>query len=111
LRDLFEITMAKEEELYNEIGGSLKGTELSQMFGKPALKIKGKAFACFFQESMVFKLTGDEHAAAIKLKGAKLFDPSGKGRAMKEWVQVPFAHKAKWEVMAKAAMSYVKKGK
>jgi hypothetical protein len=101
--------MAKEEILYNEIGESLKGVELSQMFGKPALKINGKAFACYFQECMVFKLTGETHAAAIKLKGAKLFDPSGKGRAMKEWVQVPFAHKAKWEELAKEALGYVKR--
>jgi hypothetical protein len=101
--------LAKEEALYNEIGESLKGVEISQMFGKPALKINGKAFACFFQECMVFKLTGDEHAAAMKLKGSVLFDPSGKGRAMKEWVQVPFAHKAKWETLAKSAMAYVKK--
>lgn len=103
------MTMAKEENLYNEIGASIKGAEQSQMFGKPALKINGKAFACYFKECMVFKLTGDEHAAAIKLKGAELFDPSGKGRAMKEWVQVPFAHKAKWPELAKSALSYVKK--
>lgn len=103
--------MAKEENLYNEIGESIEGTEQSQMFGKPALKINGKAFACYFKECMVFKLTGDEHAAAIKLKGSVLFDPSGKGRAMKEWVQVPFTHKAKWPGLAKSALAYVKKGK
>lgn len=101
--------MSKEQDLFNEIGASVKGAEISQMFGKPALKINGKAFACFFQDCMVFKLTGDEHAAAIKLKGAVLFDPAGKGRAMKEWVQLPFAHKAKWNVLADSAMKYVKK--
>jgi hypothetical protein len=103
--------MAKEENLYNEIGESLKGIEISQMFGKPAFKINGKAFAYFFQNCMVFKLSGNEHADAMKLKGSVLFDPSGKGRAMKEWVQVTFAHKAKWEPLAKSAMAYVKKGK
>jgi hypothetical protein len=47
----------------------------------------------------------------LGLKGAKLFDPSGTGRAMKEWVQVPFTHSKKWEKFAKAAFAYVKKGK
>jgi hypothetical protein len=101
--------MSKEQTLYEEIGASMKGVEISQMFGKPALKVNGKAFSCFFQECMVFKLGGDTHAAAMKLKGAVLFDPAGKGRAMKEWVQVPFAHKAKWPELAKAALAYVKK--
>jgi hypothetical protein len=101
--------MSKEQILYEEIGTSIKGAEISQMFGKPALKVKGKAFSCFFENCMVFKLGGETHAAALQLKGAKLFDPSGKGRAMKEWVQVPFAHKSKWKDLAEAAMAYVKK--
>ncbi|HET6992312.1 MAG TPA: hypothetical protein VFJ43_13350, partial [Bacteroidia bacterium] len=96
--------MAKEEIQFKEIGTALKGAEVSQMFGKPALKINGKAFSCLFENCMVFKLTGDTHAAALKLKGAKLFDPSGMGRAMKEWVQVPATHKSKWEELAKVSM-------
>lgn len=99
--------MTKEEKLYTETGQSIKGVEESQMFGKPCFKINGKAFICFFQDCMVFKLTGDEHAAAIKLKGAALFDPSGKGRAMKEWVQVPYEHKGKWKGLAVKALEYV----
>lgn len=103
--------MAKEESLYLGIGQGLKAAEESQMFGKPCFKINGKAFVCFFENDMVFKLKGDAHAEAVALKGAKLFDPSGKGRAMKEWVQVPYAHKGKWEGYAKEAMKYVKAGK
>ena len=99
--------MTKEEKLYTEIGQSLDGAEQSQMFGKPCFKINGKAFVCFFQDCMVFKLTGNDHAAALKLKGAILFDPSGKGRAMKEWVQVPYDHKTKWKSMPQASLDYV----
>jgi hypothetical protein len=101
--------MTKEETLFNEIGASTKGAVISQMFGKPALKVNDKAFACFFENCMVFKLSGDNHVAAMKLKGAQLFDPSGRKRPMKEWVQVPGAHKSKWEEFTKAAMAYVKK--
>lgn len=100
--------MGKEEKLYLKTGSALKGAEESQMFGKPCFKINGKAFTCFFENCMVFKLSGDTHAEAIKLKGAKLFDPSGKGRAMKEWVQMPYAHSAKWSEYVKAAFAYVK---
>ena len=99
----------KEEKLFTEIGTAIKGAEVSQMFGKPALKVKGKAFACFFENEMVFKITGDEHASAIMLSGAKLFDPSKMGRVMKEWVQVPFKHNKEWKALALAAFEYVKK--
>ncbi|WP_276132555.1 hypothetical protein [Polluticoccus soli] len=99
--------MDKEQKLYTEIGNSLKDAVESQMFGKPCFKINNKAFICFFQNCLVCKLTGDEHAAAMKLKGAVLFDPSGKGRAMKEWMQIPYDHKAKWKGFAQAALEYV----
>lgn len=100
--------MTKEETLYTTIGQSLKGTEQSQMFGKPCFKINGKAFVSFFENEMVFKLSGETHKEAVALAGAQLFDPSGKKRPMKEWVQLPYKHKDKWEAFAKAAMQYVK---
>ena len=99
--------MTKEETLYLSIAEKIKGAVQSQMFGKPCLKVNSKAFACFFENEMVFKLNGETHKEALSLDGAKLFDPSGKGRAMKEWVQVPFDYKDKWEKFAKAAFKYV----
>lgn len=101
--------MSKAENLYEEIGRSVKSAEESQMFGKPCFKIKTKAFICFFKDCMVFKLNGDVHKEALGLKGSELFDPSGKGRAMKEWVQVPFTHSGTWKKYAEAALDYVKK--
>ena len=95
------------EKLYTEIGLSLKNSEQSQMFGKPCFKIGGKAFVCFFESCMVFKLTGDTHKEALALKGSVLFDPSGKGRAMKEWIQVPYSSKTKWAGYAEVALKYV----
>ena len=99
--------MTKEEELYIATGQKIKGAVQSQMFGKTCFKIGGKTFVAFFQNEMVFKLTGDEHTKALTLKGAQLFDPSGKKRPMKEWVQVPGAHASKWPELTKAAATYV----
>ena len=100
--------MTKEEKLYTQIGQNMKNVVISQMFGKPCLKINGKAFACFFENEMVFKLSGDAHYEAINLKGSKLFDPSGKNRPMKEWVQVPGTHSEKWEHFAGLSFDYLK---
>jgi hypothetical protein len=99
--------MTKEETFYDSIGTKIRDAEQSQMFGKPCFKINGRAFVCFFQNEMVFKLTGDTHEEAISLNGSKLFDPSGKKRPMKEWVQVSFDYKEKWLKFAKAALKYV----
>lgn len=77
------------------------------MFGKPCFKINGKAFICFFQNEMVFKLPDKIHGEALGLKGSQLFDPSGKKRPMKEWVQVAYANYDKWGSYAKEAMKYV----
>lgn len=91
-------------ELYREIGNSLGGEE-SQMFGKPCFKVNKKAFVCFFQDEMVFKLEGEAHTEALSLAGSKLFDPSGKGRPMKAWVQVSILHSNKWLDFAKSSYS------
>ena len=99
--------MTDEQELFSEIGLSIKNAEQSQMFGKPSFKVNGKAFTCFFQDEMVFKLTDDAHAEALALDGSQLFDPSGKKRVMKEWVQVPCKHKGTWKIYAAEAMKYV----
>jgi hypothetical protein len=99
--------MAKEELAYTAAGESIKKAEASQMFGKPCFKINGKAFMCFFENAAVFKLTDQDHEAAIKLSGSVLFDPSAKGRPMKEWVQVSYKHKDKWNTLATSAAKYV----
>lgn len=96
-----------KEEFYISIGQTIEKAEQSQMFGKPCFKIGGKAFVCFFQNEMVFKLTGEVHSEALSLDGSQLFDPSGKNRPMKEWVQVPFDYSDNWMGYAKLAMEYV----
>jgi len=99
--------MTKEEALYTSIGQKIEDAEQSQMFGKPCFKINGKAFVCFFQNEMVFKLPGNPLKEALSLQGSKLFDPSGKNRPMKEWVQISFNHSDKWSIFAQAAVKFV----
>lgn len=94
------------ENLYLETGAGLNGEE-SQMFGKPCFKINGKAFIAFYENSLVCKLTGNAHTEALSLNNAHLFDPSGKGRPMKEWVQIPYEHHEQWQGFAGSAKAYV----
>lgn len=80
-----------------------------QMFGMPCLKNNGKAFAGFFQDTMVFKLGAPQHAEALALEGSHLFDPSGRDRPMKEWVVIPFEHSSRWLEFAQESLRYVDK--
>ncbi len=83
-------------------------TTSGKMFGMPCLKnSNSKAFAGYFEGTMVFKLGGASHAEALALAGAKLFDPSERGRPMKEWIVVPFEYSSRWLEFARDAFAYV----
>ena len=99
--------MIDAEELFEQIGEGFIGAVKGQLFGKRCFKINGKAFCCFFQNCMVFKMDKEHVSKALVLEGAKLFDPSGKNRPMKEWVQIPIDHKDNWKDYAEYAFKYV----
>ena len=78
----------------------------AKMFGMPSVRGKRQRVSRLLPGSLVCKLNGEAHAAALKLKGAQLFDPSEMNRPMKEWVQIPDAHTAKWKKFAQEALKY-----
>ncbi|MFK7969155.1 MAG: hypothetical protein AB8F95_02255 [Bacteroidia bacterium] len=99
--------MNKEEAQFHAVGENIPEAAKGQLFGKPCYKLNGKAFCCFFKNEMVFKLTGEDHQEALSFDGAQLFDPSGKGRPMKEWVQLPYDYQEHWTRFAESAAEYL----
>jgi hypothetical protein len=83
---------------------------VGQMFGKRCIKVNGQAFIAQHQESVVFKLSGQSHAKALARPGAMLWDPSGKGRPMKEWVAPPASEAAIFSELADASIAYLSGG-
>ena len=83
------------------------GISAGKMFGTPCIKTHGKAFAAFSENAIALKLAGDDHRAALALAGAQLWDPSGKHRPMKEWVQIRFENAHAWAEIAEQALRYV----
>ena len=81
--------------------------ESGQMFGKQCIKVGGKAAVALFKDNLVFKLPAAEVQQALLLEGSELWDPSGKGRTMKEWVQIPIDHEDKFSRLATLAADYV----
>ncbi|HEY6813565.1 MAG TPA: hypothetical protein VI074_12855 [Propionibacteriaceae bacterium] len=75
----------------------------ASMFGMPGIKRRGgKAFCGLYGDDMIFKLADGDHARALGLKGAHLFEPMA-GRPMKAWVQVPPEHESQYGALARAA--------
>jgi hypothetical protein len=95
------------EALVEELAAMNGDIDAGSLFGMPCLKNNGKAFVGSFDGGAVFKLGEPEHEAALGLEGSVLFDPSGKGRPMKEWVVVVVAHRQQWLGFAAAALAYV----
>ena len=84
-----------------------KRAEKAQMFGKQCMKYRGNGFMAFSDGDLVVKLSGQSREDALKLKGSQLWDPSGQGRPMKEWVQVSSAHAARWRDLAEKSIEYI----
>jgi hypothetical protein len=104
--------MATAGEAFDGIADRLAtndGVQRAKMFGMPGLKLGTTAFAGLFGDDMVFKLGAGtkEHADAMKLDGAKTWDPSGQGRPFKDWVQVPSTSLGRWSALADQAFERV----
>ncbi len=95
-----------ETQALNEIAaefGPEEAVASAKWFGLPCLKVSGKVFAAFWQGDLAFKLAGEARAEALRVEGARLFDPRGKGQPMKQWVQIPSAQSSTWRHFARLA--------
>lgn len=78
-----------------------------KLFGKECAKCDGAAFILYFRGDIVFRL-GEARAAALAAgAGGQLFDPSGKGRPMKAWVQLDSRHRRIFKPLSDEAKGFV----
>ena len=78
----------------------------SKVFGMPCVKRAGRVIFGLSRTGMVFKLTDPEtHARALSVRGAHLFDPSGRGEVFRQWVVIPPEGAAEWEPFAAEAVA------
>jgi hypothetical protein len=100
---------ARYDELADDLAAQNDDVVLGQMMGMPAIKRAGKMIGGFApkEDAMVFKLPdAAKREAALALEGAHLFDPSERGRPMKEWVAVPADHADRWAELAQQALRH-----
>lgn len=90
----------------DELRADAPSMEASQMFGKPCARLAGqKPVLSWFQGAMVFRL-GAERANQLIAAHSECvaFDPSGKGRPFKDWVQVARSPEINWRPLALEAL-------
>lgn len=101
--------ITENHKYFNYLIEEINDTELSNMFGKPCGKINKKAFVAFFEDEMVFKIGREEIKDLLKkYKGSMNWDPSGKNKAMKDWIQIPQEYKSDWNELMKKAIKFQK---
>ncbi|HXT14907.1 MAG TPA: TfoX/Sxy family protein [Gemmatimonadaceae bacterium] len=87
---VFSKPAAATLDAFERATGSVERAERRTMFGYPSLFLGGNMMACVFQDRIMVRLSEADRAAAMKIPGAKPFEPSP-GRAMKEYVDFPRA--------------------
>ncbi len=85
--------MTHESEAYRKLVESLLASDPAvsdaQMMGMPALKHGAKMFGGAHEGALVLKLGRDRADELIESGRAEPFDPSGRGRPMKDWAKLP----------------------
>ena len=94
-------------KIFEQLAEHFADSQPKQMFGKKCLYCRGKAFVAIQGDRVAFKLPEAAVKKALGIKGATLWDPSGKGRPMREWVAVPVGAGFKPMLLARQAHDYL----
>lgn len=79
--------------------------ERAVWFGMPAAKVDGKIFLSLWRGSLVARLGAEEVDQRVLAGGGVRFDPSGKGKAMKDWLEADAEHD-EWTELALGALAF-----
>lgn len=100
--------MTKNHIYFEKLIKETEDAELGNMFGKPCGKLNKKAFVAFFENEMIFKIGREETEQLLKkYEGSKNWDPSGKNRGMKDWIQIPQEYKSDWRALTMKAIEFM----
>ena len=100
------------DALFDQIAVDLapRGVLPGALFGARSLTYEGRAFASFKGERCAIKLGAESPGHAEGLALGEPFDPSGKGRPMKDWIAVGPSHADAWHRLVEAALDLMVDG-
>lgn len=104
-----EAAYAKIVRALSSSAGVTTGTKGRRGFGSSALRTKDKIFAMISsKEAFVVKLPKQRVDELVASGAGRRFDP-GRGRIMKEWIELDSVSQDSWLKLAKEARSFVSK--
>ena len=104
-----EAAYAKIVRALSSSAGVTTGTKSRKGFGSSALRIKDKIFAMISLKGVfVIKLPKQRVNELVASGSGRRFDP-GRGRIMKEWIELDSVSQDSWLELAKEARSFVSK--
>jgi hypothetical protein len=79
--------------------------ERAVWFGTPAAKVEGKIFLALWRGALVARIGAEEVDHRVLAGDGVRFDPSGKGKAMKDWLETNAEHD-EWTELALSALAF-----
>lgn len=77
----------EHKEVMDTILLSIPGVSPGKMFGYPAYYVKGKMFACLYENGIGIKVPEEMALDLVGKEGITNFQPLGRKR-MREWIQI-----------------------
>jgi hypothetical protein len=79
--------------------------EQALWFGAPAVKVGGRIFLALRRGTLIARLGAEEVDARVLAGDGVRFDPSGKGKPMKDWLESNAEH-GEWVELGLAALAF-----
>ena len=92
------------ETLKAQMTADHERVEDGKMMSSPAITYKGKVFAFYYNDQMVFKLGKDFDPDTHALQHHSLLNPFKNKPPMAAWFCIPVAEHEKWEALAAEAL-------
>ncbi|MCR9140866.1 MAG: hypothetical protein NXI24_01240 [bacterium] len=95
----------KFAQILAKLSGEERNVQAGRMMSSPGIVCKGKVFAFFWNEDMVFRLGKGFDPATLKVKEWRFLNPFKDKPPMQGWFVVPPAEMSRWERLARAALN------
>ena len=107
--------MDKEEEYFHKVADKLSekynSVKIGKMMSSPGISYKKKFFAFYYKKEITLRLGKEFVPKEHGIKKWKYLNPFKKKAPMKNWFQMPYSEKTRWEKLAIYAMNNLSEDK